>query len=796
MITGKTLKNRGWKEGRTVGLAKLAAHGLEARGLDESQILQKLDEVLADPQSHLGDTALTALADELIRRDRNDQSKFDDALRETPIPFQIWGEDGIDTGAIEQMNNAARLPIAVAGALMPDAHIGYGLPIGGVLATRGAVIPYAVGVDIACFAGETHVPLADGHDYSLRELSERAEPFVVFCSTPSGRVQAAWATAHRTKSDAQLLEVELDNGEKVRCTPDHEWMLRDGTFAPARELRAGTSLMPFYSKRDKEGYTRVQQNYSGFWQRAHWLIARSGLLGPVPKFEGQKTVIHHRNFNESDNRPENLQFLGDGDHARLHRELVERNTHWQNEEFEAARVAALGAKAQTPEGHAFFAARGSANLKSYWEADYERAKANCAGNGERGREFLIAKNQSEAGRARSKEVSNRIYTCETCGEEVRSPIGLHNHRRHKHSYNHKVVAVREIAEREDVFCLNVPGFENFALSAGVFVHNCRMRLSVYEISPIILGQQKNKFENALRDKTKFGAGKSWTGTERREHNVLDDPDWNAFGLLRKLRFKAIDQLGTSGSGNHFVEWGELELTKPSHELGLEAGRYLALLSHSGSRGVGYQIADVYSRHANSLHPQLSDKVRHLAWLDMDSEAGQEYWLAMELAGRFAEANHAVIHREVAKAAGLKEIAAVENHHNFAWKEVLADGEEAIVHRKGATPAGQGVLGVIPGSMADAGYVVRGKGLKASLRSASHGAGRKLGRKAAIGSITKLMRDRYVEERGVKVLGGGLDEAPQAYKDIEEVIAAQKDLVDVIAKFSPRIVMMANEKGDF
>jgi len=515
----------------------------------------------------------------------------------------------------------------------------------------------------------------------------------------------------------------------------------------------------------------------------------------VPTFEEQKTVIHHRNFDESDNRPENLQFMGDGDHARLHRELVERNTHWQSAGFEAARVAALGAKAQTPEGHAYFAARGSANLKSYWDSDYERAKANCAGNGERGRAFLIAKNQSEAGWARSKEVSNRMYACETCGEEVRSPIGLHDHRRYQHGYNHQVVAVRQLDEKEDVFCLNVPGLENFALSAGVFVHNCRMRLSVYEMSPHILGQQKGKFENTLRDQTRFGAGKVWERHERKAHDVLDDPDWNAFGLMRKLRYKAEEQLGTSGSGNHFVEWGELEVGERNDDLGLEAGRYLALLSHSGSRGVGFKIAGEYSRHANALHPQLSDRVRHLAWLDLDSEAGEEYWLAMELAGRFAAANHFVIHHEVARAAGLKEIASVENHHNFAWKETLADGEEAIVHRKGATPAGQGVLGVIPGSMADAGYVVRGRGSIASLNSASHGAGRKMGRKAAIGAITKSQRDRYLAERGVKTLGGGLDEAPQAYKNIEEVIAAQRDLVDVLAKFSPKIVMMADEAGD-
>jgi tRNA-splicing ligase RtcB len=180
---------------------------------------------------------------------------------------------------------------------------------------------------------------------------------------------------------------------------------------------------------------------------------------------------------------------------------------------------------------------------------------------------------------------------------------------------------------------------------------------------------------------------------------------------------------------------------------------------------------------------------------MDSEAGIEYWLSMELAGRFASANHYVIHQRVAQAAGLQEAAHVENHHNFAWPEILADGTEAIVHRKGATPAGPGVLGVIPGSMGDAGYVVRGKGVASSINSASHGAGRKMGRRQAIGSITKLMRDRYLQERGVTLLGGGLDESPQAYKDIEAVIAAQRDLVDIVGKFSPRIVRMASEAGD-
>ena len=323
---------------------------------------------------------------------------------------------------------------------------------------------------------------------------------------------------------------------------------------------------------------------------------------------------------------------------------------------------------------------------------------------------------------------------------------------------------------------------------------CRMRLSLYEVSPYLLGQKKLRFEAALREQTAFGVGARWQGSQRAEHAVLDDPAWEATGLLRNLQENAVRQLGTSGSGNHFVEWGAFSLFEPM--LGLQPGEYLALLSHSGSRSIGFKIADRYSKLAMEMHPDLDKQVRHLAWLSLDSEEGQEYWLSMELAGRFAAANHAVIHQRVAEAVGLKAAAVVENHHNFAWAEKLADGRTVIVHRKGATPAGAGVLGVIPGSMGDAGYVVRGKGLGASLTSASHGAGRLMSRKAALNSISRLARDTYMKERGVTLLGGGMDESPQAYKPIEQVIAAQQDLVDILGKFNPRIVRMADETGDY
>jgi tRNA-splicing ligase RtcB len=174
---------------------------------------------------------------------------------------------------------------------------------------------------------------------------------------------------------------------------------------------------------------------------------------------------------------------------------------------------------------------------------------------------------------------------------------------------------------------------------------------------------------------------------------------------------------------------------------------------------------------------------------MDTEEGQAYWEAMELAGDFSAANHRVIHDTVIGLAGLTPVSAISNHHNYAWKETHG-GKELFVHRKGATPAAPGVLGIIPGSMATPGFLVRGKGGADSLLSASHGAGRRMSRRDAVKSITPEQRDLALSVGKVELLGGGLDEAPGAYKDIRSVMAAQSDLVDILAEFHPRIVRMA------
>ena len=178
---------------------------------------------------------------------------------------------------------------------------------------------------------------------------------------------------------------------------------------------------------------------------------------------------------------------------------------------------------------------------------------------------------------------------------------------------------------------------------------CRMRLSVFDVSPGLLDERRDRLTDVLLRNTNFGPGSKFKEGRRQEHEVLDDPAWEETAFLKGLKDTGRAQLGTSGSGNHFVEWGVFDALSGEQwaEHDFEPGRrYLALLSHSGSRGVGFKIANRYSKMAKQKHPRLEKGVADLAWLDLDHEEGAEYWIGMQLAGRFASANHAVIHDKI------------------------------------------------------------------------------------------------------------------------------------------------------
>lgn len=314
---------------------------------------------------------------------------------------------------------------------------------------------------------------------------------------------------------------------------------------------------------------------------------------------------------------------------------------------------------------------------------------------------------------------------------------------------------------------------------------CRMHMTVFDIPFRKFAGMKDMLAKILSETTIFGKGQDIDC--KVNHTVLDDDRFNIPRIKKMaLREKALRQIGTSGGGNHFCEFGSFisgDMIEP----------HLALLSHSGSRGVGFAIANEYTRIAMDKR-KLPDSAKHLAWLSLSEDDGKEYWYGMELAGDFAKACHEVIHYRVRAQLGEKTFTSFSNHHNFAWKEKL-DGRDVIVHRKGATPAGLGVFGLIPGSMTTKTKLVRGLGNRNSMNSSSHGAGRSMSRTAAKQTFTMSQMKRNLEEAGVTLIGGSLDECSMAYKSIDKVMEAQKELVEVIGEFMPMVVRMAGEETD-
>lgn len=322
--------------------------------------------------------------------------------------------------------------------------------------------------------------------------------------------------------------------------------------------------------------------------------------------------------------------------------------------------------------------------------------------------------------------------------------------------------------------------------------SCKMHLSVidYPIADLekeLKGSMRkgDRLSEAILNGTRFGTGGTWQ--YKHNHDVMD-MDWNITKITKAMKDKAWSQLGTSGDSNHFVDIGIIKFEEKT-ELNVDIGEYVAILSHSGSRGAGSSVYNEYNSLAKNY---VGKKCQTHPYLSMKSQEGIEYWNAMNLMKEYAKGNHDVIHRNITKLLGCEILATVHNEHNLAWKENV-DGKELYVHRKGATPAHLGLLGIIPGSQSDPCFVVRGKGNPDSINSASHGAGRRMSRTQAKKTFTTTQWKSVLKEKGVRLLAGGIDEFSGAYKDIRQVMEYQKDLVDIIAEFQPRIVRMANDR---
>jgi tRNA-splicing ligase RtcB (3'-phosphate/5'-hydroxy nucleic acid ligase) len=301
----------------------------------------------------------------------------------------------------------------------------------------------------------------------------------------------------------------------------------------------------------------------------------------------------------------------------------------------------------------------------------------------------------------------------------------------------------------------------------------------------------------------FGMGRK--NAEPVDHELFDDPAWQ-IPVVRALRDKAAAQLGTVGSGNHYVDLFEDE------------DGYVWIGVHFGSRGFGHGIATAYLDAGGAQNGMMAEPLV----LSTESNLGSEYLEAMELAGRYAYAGRDWVVERVAQLLNVKVTETVHNHHNFAWKETH-DGREMWVVRKGATPAYPGQRGFVGGSMGDSAVILEGRGStvgtqavsqiakeqEASMFSTVHGAGRAMSRTAAAGKVRrgKLVTEGRIssefgikdpwalstwlrDTRGVVLRGAGLDEAPQAYKRLPDVLAEHAATVRILHALRPLGVAMA------
>ena len=474
----------------------------------------------------------------------------------------------------EQAERTAAMPFIFPHlALMPDAHLGKGSTVGSVIPTLGAIMPAAVGVDIGCFRGDTRVPLLNGTQRSLKELAEGPGPYWVYSLDENRQIVPGLAVALRTRCAARLMRVTVSGGDEIVCTPDHLFMLNDGTYREARALRFNDTLMPLYRRwQTRDGYESVSTG-KGTSRLTHNLVYEA-LNGPVPVGH----VVHHRNHVHFDNAPENLELLDASSHSSHHR-LAKPSFDNESPAFQDRRLAGIRRSNAEPARQAQMADVGGRNISRYMAERPEHFKEAVAGNGRRGAPYLARFNTSPR-------------PCSDCGQEMANPAALRWHKQREHGYNHKVISVESIDERADVYCLQVEKYHNFALAAGVFVHNCGMiavrtqftaadaesrgdlaalRTAIERVIPLSAG----KYNGSIYSTQTAGRVEVLEQREGADSAEKIAPNWRL-------------QLGSLGSGNHFIE------------VSLDEEDRVWLFLHSGSRGVGNKLAQRHIKIAREL----------------------------------------------------------------------------------------------------------------------------------------------------------------------------------------------------
>ena len=329
----------------------------------------------------------------------------------------------------------------------------------------------------------------------------------------------------------------------------------------------------------------------------------------------------------------------------------------------------------------------------------------------------------------------------------------------------------------------VPSFIGYDVS-------CMMMVTIFDMDYDDYESNKDLVYDALHKSVNFGMGSEYANNPKKSA-LMDSSIWNELGSMKPLKHLAEVQLGTSGAGNHFADIVLGTKISNDEKYNYIPNKFIALMTHSGSRGLGNKVAKYYMALADAETARIARKIPNgYGWLDMKKDSGREYWKVMEFLGEYSLENHKIIHKTFLKNLKSTVNNIFVNRHNFAWME---DG--FIVHRKGATPAHAERIGIIPGSSGSSSYLTCGLGNEESYNSSSHGAGRVCSRTEAKEKYNESEYTKHMSKGAIITNGVDKDETYQAYKNIEDVMNVQnKVLLDKVAHLQPRIVFMGGAKG--
>lgn len=642
--------------------------------------------------------------------------------------------------------------------IMPDAHAGKGCTVGTTMTIADKITPNLVGVDIGCFAGDTKISLLNGENRTLKELTDSASSVWVYSLDENFKIVPAEALPMKTRINAEIMEVCVSGGDIIKCTPDHKFMLLDGTFKEAKELTVFDSLMPLYKTyQSKDGYEFVKSRFdSGL---THKIVA-SFCYGNV-----ENMSIHHKDLKWYNNNPDNLEVLTHSEHSKLHRKL---RTSFIEDGFQEKKNRTIKDRGYYCSNEGLIRKRKTAqrNIINYMKS--EKFKEDVKNNGKRGAKYLSKLQYQQ--------------TCDICGKTCGNLGSLRRHQL-THINNHKVQWIRKTNIKEDVYCLNVPTYHNFALAAGVFVHNCGMLTIKLKNKEIDF----EKLDEVI--KTKVPCGFSVHEKSKKDFDFENLRCSKHVDLIR-----AIHSIGSLGGGNHFIEVGKHEATGEIY-----------LIIHSGSRKLGGDVCKYYQdkafQNANEMSKVIKNAIDKLKEEGREKEIATEikkikkpvtdkdlafltgsnfadYMNDMAIVQKFATLNRETMAEIILKEAGLQEHERFETIHNYI------DFKRMIL-RKGAVSAENGETLLIPINMRDGSLLCVGKGNENWNYSAPHGAGRLMSRSKAkeainMADFVETMKDVYT----TSVVTETLDEAPQAYKSIDEIKTAITETVDIIGVIKP------------